>query len=298
MATGDSDRWLVLIFRALTAAFAGVGALFFLAPDGTIAFLNSAGSLLGVFTPAPQSGFRLWLSLGVSYMAVVTALAWTIQKAPRRNAHLMPILALGKACSSLTSLWFFLAASPAFAYLLNFLVDGSITFLVLACWAWVALSAPERVAPTVHEIEALDAFLGTLIAADDAAGTDLRSLRGACWQYVAEVDPLGLAGLRLLLGVLEWGPFVFGPRPARFTRLSPDDRVHYLEGFERSRFGIRRQLIAGIKMVVMLHQYDRPGVWQDIGYSDAHLRSKLLAGPNARWHLARLNAGGISSDRG
>ena len=36
--------------------------------------------------------------------------------------------------------------------------------------------------------------------------------------------------------------------------------------------------------------YERREIWPGIGYDDAYLREKLLAGPNAAHHAARLGA--------
>jgi len=129
------------IFQLLAISFGIVGALFLLFPDATIRLANATGSLFRIFPPAPPSELRFWLSLGVSYMALVTILAALIQRDPTRYRHLMPVLAAGKFCSSFTSLLFFVLSSPTFLYLLTFLVDGSITLIVLGCYRWTALAA-------------------------------------------------------------------------------------------------------------------------------------------------------------
>ncbi len=51
---------------------------------------------------------------------------------------------------------------------------------------------------------------------------------------------------------------------------------------------MRRQLLNGIKLAIMLHFYDSPDVGAAIGYDGSYLRDKLLAGPNAAFHRARL----------
>lgn len=129
-----SETMIVWIMRGLAASFAVVGLLFLFAPDGALAFGEALGARLGAFAPAPPMGAKLWLSLGVSYMVLVTALAYLASLDPRGNRRLMLLLALGKASSSLTSLAFFLTDSPVFIYLLNFTVDGSLVLLVLGCW--------------------------------------------------------------------------------------------------------------------------------------------------------------------
>src|SRR5881628_1948881 len=104
MAPAMPDRILAALrrlFAGLAVAFAATGLVFFLFPDGTLGVLNAAGSPLG-FPPAPPSALRFWLSLGLAYMVLVTLLAAQIARDPRRRAHLMPLLAAGKATSSLT----------------------------------------------------------------------------------------------------------------------------------------------------------------------------------------------------
>lgn len=133
----DKSALVEWFMRALAATFAVVGLLFLFAPDGVLAFGDALGARLGAFAPAPPTGAKLWLSLGVSYMAIITALAYLTSRNPRANRGLMLLLSFGKAWSSWTSLAFFLADSPVFIYLLNFIVDGSLALLALGCWWWV-----------------------------------------------------------------------------------------------------------------------------------------------------------------
>jgi len=133
----DKSTWVVWIMRVLAASFAIVGLLFLFAPDGVLAFGDALGARLGAFAPAPPTGAKLWLSLGVSYMVLVTALAYLASRDVRANRGLMLLLAFGKASSSLTSLAFFLSDSPVFIYLLNSAVDGLLALLVLGCWWWI-----------------------------------------------------------------------------------------------------------------------------------------------------------------
>src|SRR5207248_2180577 len=133
------DRPLRLVFRSLAIAFGTTGLVFFLFPDGTIRFLDAVGRPLG-FSDAPVSALRFWLSLAVAYMVLVTLLAAAIARDPRGRAHLMPILAAGKATSSLTCLGYFVGSSSAFVYLLNALVDGSLALIVLVAWGVVGLT--------------------------------------------------------------------------------------------------------------------------------------------------------------
>src|SRR3989449_5235264 len=139
MAPAMPDRILGalrVLFAGLALAFAATGLLFFLFPDGTVRALNAPGSPLG-FPPAPPSALRFWLSLGLAYMVLVTLLAAQIARDPRRHAHLMPLLAAGKATSSLTCAGYFVFSLPAFLYLANALVDGTLALVALGAWTVV-----------------------------------------------------------------------------------------------------------------------------------------------------------------
>ena len=280
-------RALRPLFAALAIAFATTGLLFFLFPDGTIRALNAAGSRFG-FPPAPASELRFWLSLAVAYMVLVTLLAAEIARDPQGRAHLMPILAAGKATSSLTCLGYFVASSPAFVYLANFLVDGSLALLVIGAWA-VARAAGDAGAD--RDAALLRAVLDALVPrggpfATGAADTDLDA---ALVRYFGSLHRLGPLGLRLLLLAIEYGTVVF-ERTRPFSRLDPAARERALAAWETSRLGSRRQLLASLKLLALMHFYERPEVWAGIGYDDAHLRRKLLAGPNAAHHAPRLGS--------
>ncbi len=283
---------VALIHRLLAWTFAAVGLIFLLAPNGTVRFINAVGSVFRIFPPAPESDLRFWLSLGFAYMVLVTALAWRISADPRAHRGLMPVLAAGKFASSFTCLLFFLFHQATFLYLLNFLVDGSIVVLVLGCYLW--LSAVEQAAqppaePQGRVAELLKLLTNAMVPAGGAfdAGA-ARQLDQAVWRYFGQLHPLGRVGLTVILYVIEFAPYVFGPRRRRFSRLSAAEREAHLAGWETSRLGLRRQLLNGIKLAVMLHFYDSPEVCAAIGYDGAYLRDKLLAGPNAEFHRARV----------
>jgi len=288
MAAAMPDRILGalrVLFAGLALAFAATGLLFFLFPDGTVRALNAAGSPLG-FPPAPPSALRFWLSLGLAYMVLVTLLAAQIARDPRGRAHLMPLLAAGKTTSSLTCAGYFVFSLPAFLYLANALVDGALALVALGAWA-VVWATDE--APAARDAALLRAVLDALVPHGGpfplgAADTDLDA---ALARYFARLHPLGPAGLRLLLRAIEYGAVVF-ERTRPFSRLDPAARERALAAWETSRLGPRRQLLASLKLLALMHFYERPEVWPAVGYDDAYLRRKLLAGPNAAHHAARL----------
>ncbi len=133
-ARRDGQWWCRTTLRGLAVAFVVVGANFLFFPNATVGSLNAVGGWLGDFPPLPESDLRFWLSLTTGYMVLVTALAYLAQRDLRAGRQLVALLALGKATTSLTSLAFYAWSLPAFAYLLNFLVDGSITLAALAIW--------------------------------------------------------------------------------------------------------------------------------------------------------------------
>jgi len=284
---------VALVHRLLAWTFALVGLIFLVAPNGTVRFINAAGSVFRIFPPAPESDLRFWLSLGFAYMVLVAVLAWRIAADPRRNRALMPVLAAGKFASSFTCLLSFLFAQPTFLYLLNFIVDGSIVLIVLGCYLWlgVAEQAAQPLAqPQGRVAELLRLLTSTMVPEGGAFSPGAASVQldQTVWQYFGRLHPLGTTGLTVILYIIEFGPYLFGPRRRRFSRLSAKERETYLAGWERGHFSARRQLLNGLKLAVMLHFYDRPDVAAAVGFDGAYLRDKLLAGPNAEFHRARL----------
>jgi len=289
----QAEQAVALVHRLLSWTFAVVGMIFLLAPNGTVRFINSVGAVLRVFPPAPESELRFWLSLGFGYMVMVTILAARIAANPRRQRSLMPILAAGKLASSLTCVLFFVFSRPAFLYLLNALVDGSIVLVVCGCYLWLGAAeqvSRRRTAPSGPVAELLAQVTETFMPAGGAFEAGARTLRldESVWHYFGQLHPLGTVGLTLLLYLIEYTPFVLGPRRRRFSRLSAADRAVALAGWETSRLALRRQLFNGLKLAVTLHAYDGPEACNAIGYDERYLRDKLLAGPNAELHRLRL----------
>jgi hypothetical protein len=281
------------VHRLLAGTFAVVGLTFLVAPNGTVRFINAAGGVFRIFPPAPESDLRFWLSLGFAYMVLVTVLAWRIADDSRGNRALMPVLAAGKFASSVTCLLFFLFAEPTFLYLLNCIVDGSIVLIVLGCYFWLAVveqAAQPATQPQGRVAELLRLLTSTMIPEGGAfaAGAAGVHLDQTVWQYFGRLHPLGTSGLTVILYVIEFGPYLFGPRRRRFSRLSAAERETYLAGWEASHLSGRRQLLNGLKLAVMLHFYDRPEVAAAVGFDGSYVREKLLAGPNAAAHGERL----------
>ena len=129
---------------SLVGAFVVVGLLFLTTPDGVLHRLQQLGDVLGSFSRPPHSQEKLWLGLAVAYMTVITGIAVLVAIDVARYRPLLLVLAAGKAVSSLTCLFYFVD-HDVFAYLANFVVDGSLVGLALVCW--VLAGRVEAVAP-------------------------------------------------------------------------------------------------------------------------------------------------------
>ena len=137
MTGAAAERFVVVSLRLLAATFAVVGLFFIAAPDSTLEALDDFGNALplGTFSAAPETFEQLWLSLGFAYMVVITGICLVVQADVPRYRPLLLVLAAGKAASSLTSLAFYLFDTDVFAWLLNFLVDGSLVGVSLVLYA-------------------------------------------------------------------------------------------------------------------------------------------------------------------
>jgi hypothetical protein len=137
-----AESFAVLGLRILALSFAVVGILFIAVPNGVLDTVSDLGDELGGFSRAPHGTEQLWLALGFSYMVVITAICLLAQADVVRYRALLLVLAVGKAASSLTSLGFYLFDEDVFAYLLNFLVDGSL--VLVALWLWSLIGRIDR----------------------------------------------------------------------------------------------------------------------------------------------------------
>ena len=61
--------------------------------------------------------------------------------------------------------------------------------------------------------------------------------------------------LRFALLLFQWAPLLFIRRPCRFTQLASRDAVKYIEGWAKSRLGVRRKLFRGLRDIAFLGYY-------------------------------------------
>jgi hypothetical protein len=137
-----AESFVVLGLRILALSFAVVGILFIAVPNGVLDVISDLGDSIGGFTRAPHGDEQLWLALGFSYMVVITGICLIAQADVVRYRSLVLLLAIGKTASSLASLGFYLFDKDVFAYLLNFLVDGSLALIAL--WLWSLIGRIDR----------------------------------------------------------------------------------------------------------------------------------------------------------
>ena len=137
-----AEAFVVLSLRLLALSFAVVGILFIAVPNGVLDVISDLGDELGGFSRAPHGSEQLWLALGFSYMVVIAGICVVAQADVVRYRPLVLLLAVGKTASSLASLGFYLFDDDVFAYLLNFLIDGSLA--LLAVWIWSLIGRIDR----------------------------------------------------------------------------------------------------------------------------------------------------------
>jgi nitric oxide reductase large subunit len=130
----SAERFVVVSLRLLALSFAVVGILFIAVPNGTLDVISDFGEWFGNNTRAPHGDEQLWLSLGFAYMVVITGICLLAQADVVRYRPLLLVLAAGKTASSLATLAFFVFDEQVFAYLLNFLLDGSLGLIAVGLW--------------------------------------------------------------------------------------------------------------------------------------------------------------------
>lgn len=134
MAPQRAERIVATTMRLLAVAFAVTGTLFIVTPDGVVGTIDDVGAELGDFSPGADAEQKLWLGLAFAYMVVITAIALVVASDVARFRPLLLVLAAGKAASSLAAGAFFLLDEDVFVYLVNFVVDGGLVAVALACW--------------------------------------------------------------------------------------------------------------------------------------------------------------------
>lgn len=90
------------------------------------------------------------------------------------------------------------------------------------------------------------------------------ALEGIVEHGLASRPPRMRRQLRLLIRVLNWLPALRWGRP--FTRLRERHRVRFLEAIQRSRVFLLRRGFWGLRTLVYMGYYLRPGGADEVGY--------------------------------
>lgn len=258
----EVERRVRALAALATLGFAGAGAAFFLMPDVVLSVLGWFGSWLGKFAPLPETGARFWLALSAAYMACVTAMAAAVTWDPARHRGALVFLAVGKATSSLTTLWLYCVDRPAFVYGLNFVVDGSIAALCLGCYGALLHSAFARgedpfpgaadpytqVEDRVLLAEVIDALV-TREGIPDAPAPG--ALVDPFAEFLRGQHPAGPRLFAWACQLVDWLPPLMRVAPGRFRHLDRARRVATLERAAASALPPLRQLVANLRFLVL-----------------------------------------------
>ena len=88
-------------------------------------------------------------------------------------------------------------------------------------------------------------------------------------------------GFPLGLLLLEFGPILYALKFSRFSSMSLEERESYVAGWVDSKSAARRDLIKGVKGLVLVAFYSHPEVMAYIGYDiEAHIAAALARGYN------------------
>lgn len=89
--------------------------------------------------------------------------------------------------------------------------------------------------------------------------------------------------LRLLLAFIEHGPWLFGPRRVRFTRLRSEERAPALKDMEKSSLYLRRVSFFSIRTLLSMGYLANPAVVKSIGCAGhaSPFEASLSCGPVA-----------------
>jgi choline dehydrogenase-like flavoprotein len=265
-----AERFVVFALRVLAIAFAVVGLLYLVVPSPTLDVISDVGEIFGIQARAPHTQEYMWLSLSFAYMAVITGICLIAQADVVRYRPLLLLLAAGKAASSLTSLAFFLIQEQVFAYLLGFLVDGSL--ILLALWLWVLVGrvgrrpfdsgGGRRRGLGAAERRTLAAICETMAPGVDGLPRAERDVEvaGPVADFLRGVPPHFLLQLRLALRIFEWLPF-----PRRFSRLDQRARERVLRRLDDSRLSLKHDLLLMAKLFSTLGYAVAPAVEAKVG---------------------------------
>ena len=133
------------------------------------------------------------------------------------------------------------------------------------------------------ERNALGTVLRTLVAEDEAilSRTAPDCVAARLQDTLDRLPVILVLAFRLTLAAIEWGPLLSLRYLGRFSRLPLALRLRRLEGWEFSRFFLKRGLFKLIKLTALANMLQEPELLRFIGYEDT-LRHRGGAAENGR----------------
>lgn len=125
---------------------------------------------------------------------------------------------------------------------------------------------PTGISPATRRV--MEAMADTIIPSggpDQPGALDL-DLVDSLLEFMGQF-PLGPRLFVIIFWMWEFCP-IWSGRPARFSRLSGEERTRVLEDWELSRFSARRWTFMLFKSVLMATFYNNPRVWPHLGYKE------------------------------
>lgn len=118
------------------------------------------------------------------------------------------------------------------------------------------------------EQQVVEALLSSIcrVEGDDLPAVDAPALVTVIETYVLGMPIVQGTNLRNLLVHWEYQPLVFGPRRARFTQLTPEERDANLSDWATAPQPARAAAFRGLKTLCMLAYWSQPSTWGGIGY--------------------------------
>lgn len=92
------------------------------------------------------------------------------------------------------------------------------------------------------------------------------AMRETIESVLRRLEPSVTRDLRLALRALDWWPALFEGHLRRFRSLSPEERDRSLDGWQRSRFALRREIFHALRNLALLGYWSQPATWSLIGY--------------------------------
>jgi uncharacterized protein (DUF362 family) len=130
MTRKEKQFKIFIIISAIT--YFVVGFAFAIMPEGILKAINFFSRILiPSLEEIPLSVEKFWLSMTFSMMMTITALCYIAQHNIRKSKGYIIALLISKSASAFSALCFFIFSARYFAYLVIFLVDGSIFWVTL-----------------------------------------------------------------------------------------------------------------------------------------------------------------------